>query len=162
MLSWTIFPGDVCNASTTGTDTNPKDSFSGMEAASGSLPVTPNAAGTDTYTLTCSVPAATSAATTLTVTPQLGKIAISVSGFDLDGVGDRGTLAWSLSGGASGCQVSGTWPSRSVPQFSPFPVAASGSTQVTFTAVGTYTYTLSCTNPSTPVQTSVVIREFDD
>ena len=161
-LSWTIYPGDVCTGSSTGTDTNPSDAFSGMTAVSGSVLLKPNKPGTDTYTLTCTVPAVTESAT-LTVTPSLAMIAINVSGSGYaDGDGDsddKATLSWSLSGGATGCEVSGAWPPHTVPQFSLFPVTASGSRQILFTAVGTYTYTLTCSNPSAPVQTSVVIQE---
>jgi hypothetical protein len=164
-LAWTIKSGDVCSASSTGTDTNPSDAFTGMKPASGSMLVTPSNPGTDTYTLTCTVPAATES-TTLTVTPLLAKIAISVSGSsEADGDGDsddRATLSWSLSNGI-GCEVSGAWPPKSVPQFSPFAVTTSGSRQIVFTARGTYTYTLQCTNDLAPATTSVVIqREYGE
>ena len=56
--------------------------------------------------------------------------------------------------------MSGSFPPHSVPQFSPFPVSASGTKSITFTAAGTYAYTLSCANPSTPVQTSVCIQAY--
>jgi hypothetical protein len=155
-LSWTINTGDVCTGSSSGTDTNPADAFTGMRGVSGSMTVTPNATGTDTYSLNCTVPAVTQSGA-LTVTPQLAKISISIKPvYDLD-TGDPGILAWSLSGGASGCVVSGSWPQYSVPQFSPFGVTSSGSTRVTWNTAGIYTYTLSCTNPSTPAQTSVTI-----
>lgn len=152
-LNWTINAGDVCSASTT----DPSAKFAGpLAVGSNSMTVKPTAAGTYSYTLTCSVPAVTTSAS-LTVTPQLAKISISiVPVYDLD-IGDPGVLSWSLSGGATGCQVSGSWPRYAVPQFSPFAVTASGSLRVTWKTAGTYTYTLSCTNPSTPVQTSVVI-----
>jgi hypothetical protein len=163
MLSWTIKPGDVCTAGSTGTDTNPSDAFTGMEAASGSKTLKPNATGTDTYTLTCTVPAVTESAT-LTVTQPLAKVSISVSGSShADGDGDsddRASLSWTLSNGV-GCEVSVAGPTHSVPQFSPFPVTASGSRQVIFTAVGTYTYTLQCTNDLAPATTSVVIGRRD-
>ena len=156
-LSWTIFAGDACNASSIPANPN----FTGIKPVSGSLSVTPTTPGPYIYTLTCTAPATTQSAT-LTVMAQLAKIAITVTGSDIDGVGDHGTVQWTLSGGASGCQVSGAWPSHSTPQFFPFPVTASGSKSVTFTAAGTYTYTLSCTNPSTPVRTSVFIKAFGD
>jgi hypothetical protein len=155
-LYWTIYQGDVCTGSSAGTDTNPADAFTGTISMSSSMPVTPNATGADTYSLKCTVPATTQSAT-LTVNPSLAKISISITPvYDLD-IGDPGILSWSLSGGATGCQVSGSWPRFSVPQFSPFPVAKSGSVPVTWKTAGVYTYTLSCTNPSTPVQTSVTI-----
>jgi hypothetical protein len=153
-LSWTINTGDVCTGSTT--DTTPGDAFTGMIGASGSKSVKPGSVGSDTYSLNCTVPATTQSAT-LTVNPSPANIAITITPvYDLD-IGDPGILSWSLSGGATGCTVSGSWPKFSVPQFSPFPVTVSGSTRVTWKTAGVYTYTLSCTNPSTPVQTSVTI-----
>jgi hypothetical protein len=155
-LSWTINPGDVCTGSSSGTDTNGADAFTGMKGVTGSMVVTPNATGSDTYTLTCTVPV-TAQSTTLAVTPSLAQISISiVPVYDLD-IGDPGILSWSLSGGTTGCVVSGSWPKFSVPQFSPFPVSTSGSKRVTWKTAGIYAYTLSCTNPAAPVQTSVTI-----
>jgi hypothetical protein len=102
------------------------------------------------------VPAVTKSAT-LTVAPQLAQISISITPvYDLD-TGDPGVLAWKLSGTPAGCEVSGSWPKYAAPQFSPFPVAASGSRRVTWNTAGVYTYTLSCTNPAAPAQTSVTI-----
>src|SRR5262249_5995684 len=127
---------------------------------SGSMTVTPDHAGTDTYTLSCTVPAGVSRSAILNVNPKLAKIAISVAGCDTDNVGDHGTLVWTVDGGTR-CPGTGTWPNHSAPQFSsPFPVSSSGSKPLTFNAAGTYTYTLSCTNVSTPVQTSVVIKPY--
>lgn len=155
-LSWTINPGDVCTASTTGTDTNKADAFTGPIAAGSSIKLTPNAVGTDTYSLNCTVPQVSESAT-LIVNPPLAQVSISVTPvYDLD-IGDPGILAWKLSTYATGCVVSGTWPKYAAPQFSPFPVASSGSTRVTWNTAGVYTYTLSCTNPPAPVQTSVTI-----
>ena len=155
-LSWTINPGDVCTGSSSGTDTNGADAFTGMKGVTGSMVVTPNATGSDTYTLTCTVPV-TAQSTTLAVTPSLAQISISiVPVYDLD-IGDPGILSWSLSGGTTGCVVSGSWPKFSVPQFSPFPVSTSGSKRVTWKTAGIYAYALSCTNPAAPVQTSVTI-----
>jgi hypothetical protein len=152
-LTWTIYQGDVCTASTN----DPSDSFAGpLAVGTNSMPLTPKATGNYSYTLTCTRPAVTTSAS-LTVTQPLAKVSIGVKAvYDLD-IGDPGILSWSLGSGAAGCVVSGTFPPKSVPQFSPFPVSASGSTRVTWNAAGTYTYTLSCTNPSTPVSTSVVI-----
>jgi hypothetical protein len=161
-LTWTLYANDVCSASTN----DSSDKFAGpLAIGSNSMTVTPKATGTYSYTLTCSPPAVTTSAT-LNVTPPLAKIAISVSGAgNADGDGDnddRATLSWSLSGGATGCEVSGAWPPHTVPQFSQFPVTATGSRQIVFTAVGTYTYTLACTNSSAPAQTSVVIKASGD
>ena len=150
-LSWTGYSSACIWAST---DPN----FKPATTSSGSYSPNTSSPTSFTYTLTCPQP--TKAVTlTLTITPTLAKISISVTPvYDLD-IGDPGILSWSLSGGASGCQVSGAWPPYSVPQFSPFAVSKGGSTRVTWNTAGVYTYTLSCTNPSTPVQTSVTITK---
>jgi hypothetical protein len=155
-LSWTINPGDVCSASSSGTDTNNADVFTGPIAASSSIKLTPNAVGTDTYTLNCTVPKVTVSAA-LIVNVPLAQVSISITPvYDLD-IGDPGILKWTLSTYATGCVVSGTWPKYAAPQFAPFPVASTGSTRVTWNTAGVYTYTLSCTNPAAPVETSVTI-----
>lgn len=155
-LSWTINQGDVCTGGSTGTDSNPSDTFSGMKGVSGNMQVKPNATGTDIYSLNCTVPAVSKSATLLVNSP-LAVVSISITPvYDLD-IGDPGILSWKLSTYATGCVVSGSWPKYAVPQFSPFPVASSGSTRVTWNSAGVYTYTLSCTNPAAPVQTSVTI-----
>jgi len=155
-LTWTINQGDVCTASTTGTDTNKADTFTGPIAAGSSIKLTPNAVGTDTYYLNCTVPQVSKSAT-LTVNQPLAQVSISITPvYDLD-IGDPGILKWTLSTYATGCVVSGTWPKYAAPQFSPFPVASTGSTRVTWNTAGVYTYTLSCANPSAPVETSVTI-----
>ena len=158
-LNWTINNGDVCTGSSSGTDNYPADAFTSMQGGtSGSIPLTPNATGTDTYSLNCTVqwsPPVQPAV--LTVNPSPAKIAIKVTPlYDLD-IGDPGILSWTLNGGASGCVVSGSWPNHSVPQFSSFPVASTSSRQVTWNAAGTYTYTLTCSNPAAPAVTSVTI-----
>jgi hypothetical protein len=142
--------------------------ISGKPATTSPTAVNPASAGVYNYTLNCTTPINTaSLPVQLTVTPQPANIAIQLSAYkdadnDYDVVGDRARLSWTLSGGTSGCQLIGTWPAKSVPQFlSPFAVAASGSMLVTFKAVGTYTYTLSCTNPGAPVQTGVVVNAHE-
>jgi hypothetical protein len=148
-LAWTINPGDACTGSNSGTDTNANDNFTGMIGVSGSRKITPNAAGTDTYSLNCTVPPVTETAT-LTVKPQLAVVSITVTPiYDLD-IGDPGYVKWTLGTGAAQCTVSGT-------ALAPFAVATSGQLKVFWNTAGVYTYTLSCSNPPTPVQTSVTI-----
>ncbi|MBS0365536.1 MAG: hypothetical protein JSR67_06925 [Proteobacteria bacterium] len=162
-LQWTQYSGDVCTAGSSGTDTNAADRFSGPITMNGSMVLTPNATGNDTYTLTCTVPAVTRSATlTVNPSPAIIKIAVVHSGSEIE-VPDRVTLTWTISGGpATGCQVSGQWPSGAVPQFIPFPVFASGTKSLTYATPGTYTYTLSCTSPATPAKTSVYVERRDD
>jgi hypothetical protein len=155
-LTWTINPGDVCTASSTGTDTNKADTFTGPIAASSFINLMPNAVGSDTYSLNCTLPKVTESAT-LTVNAPLAQVSISIKPvYDLD-TGDPGILKWTLSTYATGCVVSGTWPKYAAPQFSPFPVASTGSTRVTWNTAGVYTYSMQCTNPAAPVETSVTI-----
>ncbi len=151
ILSWNS------NGNTGCTWSSSDPSFTAPTAASGTMTVNPATAGSYTYTLTCTAPGAAPQSATLTVTPCPAKIGISLSGIADDDTDDHGTLAWSLSGGTTGCEVSGTFPAGNV-QFSPFAVSASGSKQLSFSVAGTYTYKLNCSNPSTPATTSVVIK----
>ncbi|HMK85771.1 MAG TPA: S8 family serine peptidase [Steroidobacteraceae bacterium] len=142
-LSWSTVYATSCVAS---------GNWSGTQAASGSVVVTPGAAGTDTYTLACrnasGVPAA--ASTTLTVTsgtpptaPALTLTANSVP------VGESTTLRWS-STDATSCAASGSW-SGTLP--------TSGSQAIAPTAVGTETFTLTCSNlggPSAPTSVTLL------
>jgi len=139
----------------TGCSLSSSDGYYGGAALSSPTPtLTIPAADAGTiveYTVSCTGgPAASSVSAYVNVSAPPAHIAISIKPvYDLD-IGDPGTLSWSLSGGATACKVSGS-------SLSAFSVTASGSTQVVWKTAGTYTYTLSCTNPSTPVSTSVVI-----
>jgi hypothetical protein len=140
-LTWSSASATGCTASASGNGTSVN--WSNAQAASGSLVLTPTAAGTQTYTLTCTNSVGTSASSsavlavtsgTAPATPTLTLGSASVA------VGSSTTLAWS-SAGATSCTASGAWSGS---------LAASGSETVTPTYVGTQTYTLTCSNLGGP------------
>lgn len=124
-LTWSSSNATACEAS---------GAWSGTVALSGSRLVTPAAAGTFTYTLSCngvansaSVVAADPPAPQPTVSIALAPASVPV--------GQPSTLTWSTTN-ATACVASGAWTgSRST----------SGSIAVTQTVAGTYTYSLVCT-----------------
>ena len=133
-LTWSTIDASSCVAS---------GGWSGTQATSGSLTVTPAAAGSTTYTLTCSNTAGTSAAGSATLfatsgappaAPTLTLAASSVA------VGKSTTLSWS-SVDALSCTASGSWSGT---------LATSGSETITPAAVGTETFSLLCSNNGGP------------
>jgi hypothetical protein len=136
-LAWTSVYATGCTASGTGSGLSAN--WSGAQAASGSVVLTPTAAGTQTYKLACTNAFGTTASAsaslpvysgTVPATPTLTLGSASVE------VGTSTTLAWSSSG-ATSCTASGAWTGT---------LAASGSETVTPTYVGAQTYTLTCSN----------------
>jgi hypothetical protein len=129
-LTWSTIDATSCTAS---------GSWSGAQTTIGSAPLTPTAAGASTYTLTCTNAFGTSAAGSVTLTatsgtppaaPSLSLAANSVA------VGHSTTLAWS-SVNATNCAASGGWSGAQ---------KTSGTQPITPTAVGTETFTLTCSN----------------
>ena len=140
-LTWTSASATSCTATASGSGTSVN--WSGAQAASGSLVLTPTAAGTQSYMLSCANSVGTSASSSAVLavtsgtppaTPTLTLGSASVA------VGSSTTLAWS-SAGATSCTASGAWSGSK---------AASGSETVTPTYVGTQTYTLVCSNLGGP------------
>ena len=140
-LTWSSVSATSCTASASGSGTSVN--WSGALAASGSLVLTPTAAGTQTYTLTCTNSVGTSASSSVVLpvtsgtapaTPTLTLGSASVE------VGSSTTLAWS-STGATSCTASGAWSGA---------LAASGSETITPKAVGAQTFTLTCSNLGGP------------
>lgn len=140
-LTWTSVYATSCTASGSGSGLSAN--WSGTEATAGSVVLTPTAAGTQTYTLTCTNAFGTSAAGTASLpvysgtppaTPTLTLGSASVA------VGSSTTLGWS-SVNATSCTASGAWSGT---------LAASGSETITPAAVGPQTYTLTCSNLGGP------------
>jgi hypothetical protein len=140
-LTWSSVSATSCTASASGSGTSVN--WSGALAASGSLVLTPTAAGTQTYTLACTNSVGTSASSSIVLpvtsgtapaTPTLTLGSASVE------VGSSTTLAWS-STGATSCTASGAWSGA---------LAASGSETITPKAVGAQTFTLTCSNLGGP------------
>jgi Subtilase family len=131
-LTWSAIDATSCTAS---------GNWSGTQATSGSVTLSPTTAGTAAYTLTCANAFGTSAASTVNLVansasaaapaaPKLSLAANSVA------VGGSTTLTWSSVNAAS-CTASGSWSGT---------LAASGSKTITPAAVGTETFTLTCSN----------------
>ncbi|MGA2398899.1 MAG: S8 family serine peptidase [Steroidobacteraceae bacterium] len=146
-LAWSTLDASSCTASANPATT----AWTGAQTASGSVTVTPAAAGAQVYTLTCTGVAGTSASNSVTLfatsgtpaaAPTLTLASTSVT------VGQSTTISWS-SANATSCTASGSWSGA---------LAASGSQTITPAAIGTETFTLVCTNlggPSTPVSVSL-------
>ena len=136
------------------------DGWAGAKGASGSHSMTANQVGTLQYTLTCGTGARASATTvSVYVVPPYVSLSSSAS---LIRVGENVTLQWNgggatggqctPSGGASndGWNVSGTtW-------------TASGTSVVSETAPGTYTYTLTCHGGGQTASTSTAVIFVSD
>ena len=119
-------------------------------ALAGSRLITPPAAGTFTYTLTCNgvagsavVAAAAAATPTPTVSMSLSPASVNA--------GQPSTLTWSTTN-ASTCAASGAWTGGQ---------ATSGSTTVTPSAAGIYTYNLTCTGAGGSASGSVTLGAAD-
>jgi NHL repeat len=153
-LSWITWQYTACSAS---------GPWSGTKALNGNESVTPSAAGTFTYTLSClsATKGSASDSVTLTVNPVSGPAppaapAVSLSASNpypscMD-TGQQNTLTW-LSTNATACTASGSWTG---------PVATSGSQAIypgaaSASAFSTYEYVLNCTGPGGSASASVRI-----
>jgi uncharacterized repeat protein (TIGR03803 family) len=135
-LTWTSTNSTSCTAG---------GAWSGSEALSGSLVVTPSAAGAQTYTLICtgaggSASASASLAVSAAPAPTL---TLSVSPTSIT-VGQSVVVTWS-STNATACTASGAWSGTQ---------ATAGSANETPSATGTATYTLVCSGAVSPAATS--------
>jgi Subtilase family len=138
-LGWSTIDASSCTAS---------GGWTGSQATSGSVTVTPTVAGPTTYTLTCTNTAGTSASGSVVLFATSGAPpaapVLSLSATSIR-VGQSATLSWSDS--ATNCTASGSWTGT---------LAASGDRTLTPTAVGTDTFTLICTSNGGPSAASSV------
>lgn len=128
MLTW---------ASTNSTSCTASGAWSGTQATSGTLGLTPGSSGSLSYGLSCQGPGGTATAqATLTVTAitPAPTVTIVVAPTHVM-VGDAATLTWT-STNATSCTASGNWSGAE---------PAAGSSSVTATSTGTASYTLACT-----------------
>jgi Bacterial Ig-like domain (group 3)/Beta-propeller repeat len=125
-LTWSTANATSCTAS---------GAWSGTEASSGTTSVTPTAAGTLSYVLTCTGAGGSGhASASLTVTAALPTVILSVSPTSIT-LGQSATLTWS-STNATSCTASNAWTGSE---------AVSGTKSETPTAAGSLSYMLTCT-----------------
>jgi hypothetical protein len=140
-LTWTSIDATSCTASGSGGGTSAN--WSGAQGTSGSVVLTPTAAGTETYSLTCTNPFGTSASGSAVLAVYSGTAPAAPTltlGAPSVAVGSSTTIAWS-STNATSCTASGAWSGT---------LAASGSETITPSAVGPETYSLTCSNLGGP------------
>ena len=124
-LTWSSSSATSCQAS---------GAWSGAVALSGTQLVTPSAAGTFTYTLTCNGVARSATVVATAATTPLPTVSLSLAPASVQ-AGQPSMLTWSTTN-ANSCVASGAWAGNQ---------ATSGSITVTQAAPGTYTYSLTCT-----------------
>jgi hypothetical protein len=128
VLTWSTIYAQGCTAS---------GNWSGPQVTSGSTTVTPAAAGTAVYTLSCyngiGEQAANSVTLAVGVAPSAPTLALAQTTVT---VGNSTTLTWSSSD-ASSCMASGNWTGTE---------PTSGSQTITPTSAGAETFSLTCSN----------------
>lgn len=128
-LSWSSSNATACQASTVPASAD----WSGTVATSGTQLITPSAAGSYTYTLTCNGVAGSETVVVAAAPTPLPTVSMSLSPSSIL-TGQNSTLSWSTTN-ATGCTASGAWSGNK---------AVSGSVSVTQAAAGNYTYSLTC------------------
>jgi hypothetical protein len=126
-LSWSSSNATACQAS---------GAWSGTVALSGSQLVTPPAAATFTYTLTCNGVASSTSVVVANAPTPMPTVSLSLAPASV-AAGQASMLTWSTTN-ATACVASGAWAGNQ---------ATSGSLAVTQVVAGTYTYSLTCTGP---------------
>jgi hypothetical protein len=137
-LAWSSTNATSCTAS---------GAWSGTLAASGSETITPTSVGPEVYSLTCSNLGGPSAAASVTLTATAETVVPAAPTLTLGSpsipADTTTTIAWSSSN-ATSCTASGS--ANAIASGWTGVLAASGQNTVTPTTLGTFTYTLYCTN----------------
>ncbi|MHB8667588.1 MAG: DUF3443 domain-containing protein [Burkholderiales bacterium] len=140
-LTWSSSNATACQASA---------GWSGTVAISGTQIVTPPAAGTTVYTLTCNgVTGSTSVVVTNAPAPA-PTVSLSFAPASV-AAGQTATLSWSTTD-ATSCVASGAWAGNQ---------ATSGSAAINQTIAGTYTYILTCAGAGGSASGSVALGVTD-
>lgn len=122
-------------SSTNATSCEASSAWSGTEPTSGTQSVTPTAAGSDSYEITCTGTGGSASSTAvLTVNNPTPVVTIGISPTTIT-AGGSATLTWSATN-ATSCTASGAWSGTK---------PTSGTATETPTQAGTDTYTLDCT-----------------
>jgi len=136
-LTWSSSNATGCQAS---------GAWSGSVATAGSQLVTPSAAGTYTYTLTCNGVANSESIVVAAAPTPMPTVSMSLAPTTVV-AGQPSTLSWSTTN-ASACTAAGAWAGSR---------AASGSISVSQAVAGTYTYSLTCTGAGGSANGSVTL-----
>lgn len=136
-LSWSSSNASSCEAS---------GAWSGTLAPSGTLLLTPAAAGNYTYTLSCGGAANSVSIAVAPATTPLPTVSLSLAPATVV-TGQTSTLTWSTTN-ANACSATGAWAGNK---------GVSGSVTVSQAAAGTYTYELSCTGAGGSASGSVTL-----
>lgn len=140
-LTWSSSGATACEAS---------GAWNGAVAISGSQLVTPPAAGTFTYTLTCNGVASSASVVVAEAPAPIPTVSLSLAPATVP-AGQPSTLTWSTTN-ASSCVASGAWAGNQ---------GVAGSIVVTQASAGTYTYSLSCTGAGGSASGSVTLGVTD-
>ena len=140
-LTWSSSNATGCQAS---------GSWSGTVAISGTRLVTPAAAGTVTYTLTCDGAASSVTVVVADATTSIPTVSMSLAPTSVT-AGQPSTLTWSTTN-ATACAATGAWTGGR---------STSGSIVVTQAVAGTYTYSLTCTGAGGSASGSVTLGATD-
>lgn len=139
-LTWSSSNATGCQAT---------GAWSGTVALSGTQLVTPPAAGTFTYTLTCDG-VASSTSVVAANAPPIPTVSLSLAPASVP-AGQPSTLTWSTTN-ATSCIASGAWAGNQ---------GSSGSIAVAQAIAGTYTYSLACTGAGGSASGSVTLGVTD-
>jgi hypothetical protein len=136
-VTWTATNASACMAS---------GAWSGAEAISGTLGISPTTSGDLSYALSCTGAGGTASATAPLTVNAVPTATISVSPTTIS-VGESATLTWS-STNATSCTASGAWAASE---------ATSGTSSVSPATSGTLDYTLSCSGAGGTASTSATL-----
>ncbi|MFY9329811.1 MAG: DUF3443 domain-containing protein [Georgfuchsia sp.] len=136
-LTWSSSNATGCQAS---------GAWSGVVELSGTQLVTPSAAGTFTYTLTCDGVAKSATVVVTAAASALPTVSLSLEPASVV-AGQPSTLTWS-STDATSCSASDAWAGNK---------SSSGSTVVMQAVAGTFTYNLVCIGPGGSATGSVTL-----
>jgi hypothetical protein len=136
-LTWSSSNASACQGS---------GAWSGALAASGAQILTPRAAGSYTYTLSCNGAASSATVVVAPATSPNPTVSVSLAPVSVP-AGQQSTLTWSTTN-ASTCTASGAWAGSQ---------ATSGSIAVSQATAGTYSYGLTCTGASGSASGSVTL-----
>jgi len=136
-LTWSATTATACEAS---------GAWTGSVPISGTQSISPSAAGTYDYGITCNGPGGSSSATAELTVSGLVTTSIAANPTTIT-VGDTVTLTWTSSNAAS-CSGVGTWSGS---------LALNGTQPVSPSSAGSYTYQLVCTGAGSNSSSSVTI-----